>query len=92
MDKIKFMISTVTTKNMVTIPADLARQHGVSPGCLLDWESTSETEIRVRVLPKRGDLARRLMGQGRQFLKPGADPIRDLIEERTREDAEENLS
>jgi hypothetical protein len=29
------------------------------------------------------------MGRGRKFLKPGTDPIRDLIEERVREDIEE---
>ncbi len=83
------MRTTVTTKNMVTIPAELSRRHSVSPGCKLDWETISDSEIRVRVIPKRGELARRLMGRGRKFLKPGADPVRDLIEERVREDTEE---
>ncbi len=83
------MRTTVTTKNMVTIPAELSRRHSVSPGCKLDWETINDSEIRVRVIPKRGELARRLMGRGRRFLKPGADPIRDLIEERVREDTEE---
>jgi bifunctional DNA-binding transcriptional regulator/antitoxin component of YhaV-PrlF toxin-antitoxin module len=82
------MTTTVTTKNMVTIPAELSRRHSVSPGCKLDWESISDSEIRVRIIPKRGELARRLMGRGRKFIKPGADPIRDLIEERVREDNE----
>ena len=83
------MRTTVTTKNMVTIPAELSRRHSVSPGCKLDWETINDCEIRVRVIPKRGELARRLMGRGRKFLKPGTDPIRDLIEERVREDIEE---
>jgi bifunctional DNA-binding transcriptional regulator/antitoxin component of YhaV-PrlF toxin-antitoxin module len=82
------MTTTVTTKNMVTIPAELSRRHSVSPGCKLNWESISDSEIRVRIIPKRGELARRLMGRGRKFIKPGADPIRDLIEERVREDNE----
>ncbi len=86
------MITTVTTKNMVTIPAELSRRHSVSPGCKLDWESVSDSEIRVRIIPKRGDLARRLMGRGRKFLRPGTDPIRDLIEERVREDEAEYRS
>jgi hypothetical protein len=38
--------------------------------------------ITVRLLPSRGELARRLMGAGRHLLKPGADPIGDLIRER----------
>jgi bifunctional DNA-binding transcriptional regulator/antitoxin component of YhaV-PrlF toxin-antitoxin module len=92
MDKIQTMKTTVTTKNMVTIPAELSRRHSVTPGCKLDWESVSDSEIRVRVIPKRGELARRLMGRGRKFLRPGADPVRDLIEERVREDEEEYRS
>lgn len=51
----------------------------------------SPSEIRVRVIPKRGDLARQIMGRGRQYLKPGVDPIRELIEERAHEDEAEGL-
>jgi len=81
------MRTTVTTKNMVTIPAALSRQLGIAPGCQLDWESVagSQTEIRVRVVPKRGELARRLMGSARRW-SPGRDAVRELIEERARED------
>jgi hypothetical protein len=40
----------------------------------------------VKPLPDRGELARRLMGAGRHLLKPGADPIGDLIREREQDD------
>ena len=88
------MRTTVTTKNMVTIPAELSRKLGISPGCQLSWEPVagSQKEILVRIIPKRSDLARQLMGRGRQYLQSGADPIRELIEERAREDKEEGLS
>lgn len=81
------MITTVTTKNMVTIPAEISRKLGISPGCRLDWEAVggSQSEIRVRVIPKRGDLARRLMGSASQW-SPERDAVRELIEERARED------
>lgn len=84
------MKTTVTTKNMVTIPAELSRQLGISPGCQLDWEAVlgSHAEIRVRVIPKRGELARRLMGRARKW-SPERDAVRELIEERAREDREE---
>ena len=36
------------------------------------------------------DLAARLQGAGRKYLKPGDDPVRDLITEREREDSERN--
>lgn len=78
------MITTVTTKNMVTIPAELSRRHSVSPGCKLDWESVSDSEIRVRIIPKRGELARRLMGQAAKF-SPERDSVAELVAERAAE-------
>lgn len=88
------MQTSVTTKNMVTIPAEVARRLRISPGCRLDWEPVdgSDTQILVRVIPKRSDLARRLLGRGRQYLKPESNPIRELIDERAGEDEGENLT
>lgn len=40
----------------------------------------------VRVLPDYAALAASLLGAGRSHLKPGADPIGDLIRERSEED------
>ena len=37
-------------------------------------------------LSNRGELARQLMGAGRRWLKPGADPVGDLIREREQDD------
>lgn len=87
------METKVTTKNMVTIPAEISRKYAISPGCRLDWEPVkgSGDEIRVRVIPKRADLARRLMGRGRRFLGEGDDPIRALVEDRSGEDEAEGL-
>lgn len=84
MDKMHSMTTTVTTKNMVTIPAELSRRHSVTPGCKLDWESVSDTEIRVRVIPKRGELARRLMGQAAKW-SPERDSVTELVAERAAE-------
>ena len=78
------MITTVTTKNMVTIPAALARQLGIAPGCRLDWASGAEGELRVQIVPKRGELARRLRGAGRRW-SPRRDAVADLVAERAAE-------
>ncbi|MHC1768415.1 MAG: AbrB/MazE/SpoVT family DNA-binding domain-containing protein [Verrucomicrobiia bacterium] len=80
------MRTTVTTKNMVTIPAEISRQLRISPGCQLDWEAVagSEVEIRVRVIPKRGDLARRLRGAGARW-SPHRDAGAELVAERAAE-------
>ena len=76
------MITTVTQKNMVTIPAAVGRQYGIRPGYRLDWQPVEGTdEILVRVIPDRQELARRLLGAGRRF-SPERDAVADLVAER----------
>jgi len=87
------MQTTVTTKNMVTIPAELSRKMGITPGCRLEWHEpdAGSDEVRVRVIPTRAELARRLMGSGRKW-SPERDSGRELIAERGREDHAEPSS
>ena len=76
------MITTVTQKNMVTIPAEVGRKLGIKPGWKLDWQPIEgREEILVRVIPDRGELARRLLGAGRE-LAPGRDAVAELVAER----------
>ncbi len=80
------MITTVTQKNMVTIPAEVGRRFGIRPGWRLDWQPVEgRDEILVRVIPDRGELARRLLGAGRQF-SPERDSVAELIAEREAEE------
>jgi AbrB family looped-hinge helix DNA binding protein len=76
------MTTTVTESNEVSIPPDIAREFDIHPGTQLEWAKTGEGAIIVKPLPSRGELARQLMGAGQRWLKPGADPIGDLIRER----------
>lgn len=79
------MITTVTQKNMVTIPAEVGRRFGIRPGWRLDWQPVEgRDEILVRVIPDRGELARRLLGAGRQFSSE-RDSVAELIAEREAE-------
>jgi bifunctional DNA-binding transcriptional regulator/antitoxin component of YhaV-PrlF toxin-antitoxin module len=79
------MITTVTQKNMISIPAEVWRRYGIKPGYKLDWQPLEGTdEIRVRVIPDRATLARRLSGQGRKF-SPRRDGVAALIAERKAE-------
>jgi AbrB family looped-hinge helix DNA binding protein len=81
----KSMITTVTSKNMVTIPAEIGRRLGIKPGYRLDWQPVEgEEKILVQVIPDRGELARRLLGAGREFA-PERDAVAELIEERAAE-------
>jgi AbrB family looped-hinge helix DNA binding protein len=81
------MRTTVTTKNRVAIPAELARRLAIAPGCRLDWTHVegSDSELRVRVIPNRGELARRLMAAGAS-VSPDRDAVAELVAERAAED------
>jgi len=79
------MITTVTQKNMVTIPAAVGRKLGIKPGWRLDWQPVEgKDEILVRVVPDRGERARRLLGAGRKF-SPDRNAVADLVAERAAE-------
>lgn len=79
------MITTVTRKNMVTIPAEVGRAFGIKPGWKLEWQPLEGTdEILVRVIPDRGELARRLAETGKKY-SPERDAVAELIEERQSE-------
>jgi AbrB family looped-hinge helix DNA binding protein len=79
------MITTVTTKNMVTIPAEVTRQMGIKPGYRLKWHVIPDREeILVEVIPDRAELARRLQGSLRHYA-PERDAVAELIAERAAE-------
>jgi AbrB family looped-hinge helix DNA binding protein len=86
------MITTVTGKNQITIPAKLARQLDIQPGVRLDWSIGEDGVLIARLLPRRSDIARQAAGMGREWLPEGADPVADLLNERSQADADEGLT
>ncbi|MFH2113030.1 MAG: hypothetical protein ABIJ86_00820 [Spirochaetota bacterium] len=79
------MESTVTTKNMVSIPQALSRHFGIEPGWKLDWKpGAGPDEIIVKVIPDRAERGRRLMGRG-AYITPGQDAVAGLVAEREAE-------
>lgn len=78
------MITTITQKNMVTVPAKITRQYGIKPGYRLEWIAMDGEQILVRVIPDRRELSRRMLGKGRA-LAPERDAVAELVEERARE-------
>lgn len=76
------MITTVTQKNMITIPAELGKRFGIKPGYKFEWEPVEgKDEIHIKIIPGRGELARRLLGAGQRFSR-GRDAVADLVAER----------
>jgi bifunctional DNA-binding transcriptional regulator/antitoxin component of YhaV-PrlF toxin-antitoxin module len=81
------MQSVVTAKNQVSIPAAIARRHGIRPGYRIEWLETDRSDVlEARVLPDPRAIAEELYGAGRQFLAAGADPVADLVNARLAED------
>ena len=80
------MESTVTTKNMVSIPRSIARRFGIEPGWKLDWIPGPEPDqIVLTVIPDRAERGRRLLGRG-SSLGVGRNAVEELVAERARED------
>jgi hypothetical protein len=80
------MKSSVTTKNMTSIPISISRSTGIRPGWKLDWNLGGKPdELLVKIIPDRAEQARRLFGQG-QVDGRGRDVIAELVEDRDRED------
>ena len=71
---------------MVIIPAEVGRKLGIKPGWRLDWQPIEgREEILVRVIPDRGEAARRLVGGSRRF-SPDRDAVSELVAERAAEE------
>lgn len=82
---IQSMITTVTQKNMVTIPAEVGRKFGIKPGWKLDWVPVEgKDEIMVRVIPDRAEASRRLLGVAHRF-SPERQAVEELAAEREAE-------
>lgn len=81
------MITTVTGKNQVTIPVAVADQLALHRGSRLDWRVLADgCSVEVRVLPTRGEMARKLWGAGRLKAGSDTDAVAVLIKQRVRDD------
>ena len=80
------MITTITGKNQVTLPAEIVRELDLAPGMQLDWSIGPDRTLIATPQPTRAQRTDTLFGKGRKLLPPGADPVADLIAERLQED------
>ena len=80
------MITTITGKNQVTLPAEIVKALGLTPGTQLDWSIGADRTLIATPQPNRAQRAAALYGVGRKYLRPGVDPVADLIAERVQDD------
>ena len=86
------MITTLTEKNQVAVPAKLVRELNLQPGIQLDWSIGDDGSLVVRPLLPRAELANRALGMGKDWVREGEDPIADLIRERVQDDVHYDAS
>ena len=78
------MISTLTGKNQVTVPAELARELSLEPGARLDWTAgAAPNTIHIRILPSKRQVLDRIQELGATI--KNRNLIEELIEERANE-------
>ena len=81
------MITTVTGKNQVTVPAAIAVAEAIEPGTRLEWSATGrEHVIEIRVLPSVAAVAAGLRGRGLRYRQGSGSAVESLVRERERED------
>lgn len=82
------MITRVTGKNQVTVPAEIARKAGMRTGTRLEWRTTDRDDVlEVHVLPDPSSLAATLRGRGKVHRRHAGSAVDRLVAERAREDS-----
>ncbi|HQX11101.1 MAG TPA: hypothetical protein PLG23_12960, partial [Thermoflexales bacterium] len=69
-------------------PAEIVKALALTPGTRLEWRIGPDGSIVAQPRPSRARLAVAFLGSGRRLLKPGDDPVAELIAAREAEDAE----
>ena len=81
------MTTTLTGKNQVTVPDEIAQKLGLQAGAQFDWAVGDQpNRIVINVKPTRKQLLERVRTIGRTFKKEGQDPIGILVREREEDD------
>ena len=80
------MITTITGKNQVALPAEIVKALAFTPGMRLAWRIGPDGTLVATPQPSRAQRASALLGAGRKYLRLGSDPVRDLIAEREQDD------
>jgi bifunctional DNA-binding transcriptional regulator/antitoxin component of YhaV-PrlF toxin-antitoxin module len=81
------VITRITGKNQVTVPAEIVGKAGLKAGTRLDWHTTDrEGVLEVHVLPDQVTLAAGLRGRGNKFKRQDGSAADRLQSEREQEE------
>ena len=80
------MITTITGKNQVTVPAEVVEKAGLKTGTRLEWRLTSRADVlEVHVLPDPVSIAQALRGAGKRSVRRQGSAVDRLVAERGQE-------
>jgi bifunctional DNA-binding transcriptional regulator/antitoxin component of YhaV-PrlF toxin-antitoxin module len=79
-------MTTLTRKHQIALPAAIVQALELAPGSQVEWSIGADGTLIGRPMPSRAQRATALYGAGRKYLRPDADPVRDLIAERLEDD------
>jgi bifunctional DNA-binding transcriptional regulator/antitoxin component of YhaV-PrlF toxin-antitoxin module len=83
------MTTTLTGKNQVTVPAEIAREMGLEAGVRFNWSRGEEPgTLVIHVQPSQRQLLDRAQELGRRLKNgpfKGRDVVAELVAERARE-------
>jgi len=83
------MVTTVTGKNQITLPADVVAELGLEKGVRLEWTvDKAHGHLIGKIQPSRGQLLVRLREIGRKTKRDGLDSAVELARWRAQEDQE----
>jgi len=78
------MTTTLTGKNQVTVPAEIARQFGLEPGSKLDWSAgKTPGTIVIQVQMSKRQMLDRVQEIGRTW--KNRNLVEELIKEREKD-------
>jgi bifunctional DNA-binding transcriptional regulator/antitoxin component of YhaV-PrlF toxin-antitoxin module len=81
------VITKITGKNQVTVPAEIVGKARLKPGTRLDWRTTDREDVlEVRVLPDQAAFAAGFRGRGNRFKRTVGSAVDGLHREREQEE------
>lgn len=81
------MTTTLTGKNQITVPAEITRKLGLTPGTRFDWALGDQpNQITITVKPTRKQLLQRVRELGRQARRPRMDEVAAFVKWREEDD------
>ncbi len=81
------MTTTLTGKNQITVPAEIAKKLGLGPGARFEWALGDQpNKISITIKPTRKQILARIRELGRKIKRPGVDEVAEFITWREEDD------